>query len=197
MVELENISFCYGSSEDQAVGEEILSDIDLTVRDGEFVLLTGPSGCGKTTVLRLINGLIPHFYPGKISGRVLIDGEDILTKELYELGLAAGTVFQNPRTQFYNVDTTGELAFGCENRGLPESEICSRIDSTVAAFGIENLMDRNIFKLSGGEKQKIALLRALNSDARILILDEATANYDKQSDAMFNDFIMNNHDFFR
>ena len=190
MVELENISFCYGSSEDQTVGEEILSDIDLTVRDGEFVLLTGPSGCGKTTVLRLINGLIPHFYPGKISGRVLIDGEDILTKELYELGLAAGTVFQNPRTQFYNVDTTGELAFGCENRGLPESEICSRIDSTVAAFGIENLMDRNIFKLSGGEKQKIACAGVDVAGPKIILLDEPSANLDHETTLALREMIM-------
>ncbi len=105
MVELKNVSFYYGTQDDAAEenkteGEAALTGFDLTIRDGEFVLLTGPSGCGKTTALRLINGLIPHFYPGRISGQVCIDGENILTKELYELGLKAGTVFQNPRTQF-------------------------------------------------------------------------------------------------
>ena len=156
MVELKNVSFRYGSDERQEYGESSLSSISLTVRDGEFVLLTGPSGCGKTTILRLINGLIPHFYPGLVEGEVLINGKAVDRRELYETALQVGTVFQNPRSQFYNVDTTGELAFGCENRGLPEEEIYERIDDTVARFGIEKLMDRNIFHLSDGEKQKIA-----------------------------------------
>lgn len=195
MVELRNVSFYYGTRDDAAEdlkteGEAVLSGFDLTVRDGEFVLLTGPSGCGKTTALRLINGLIPHFYPGRISGRVLIDGEDILTKELYELGLKAGTVFQNPRTQFYNVDTTGELAFGCENRGMPENEILNRIDRTVAAFGIENLMDRSIFKLSGGEKQKIACAAVDVAGPRIILLDEPSANLDHEATQALRALIM-------
>ncbi len=137
MVELKNVIFSYGSEERQEYAEESLSGIDLTVRDGEFLLLTGPSGCGKTTVLRLINGLIPHFYPGRISGEVLINGKSVEKQELYDTALQVGTVFQNPRSQFYNVDTTGELAFGCENRGLPKDQIYKRIDDTVARFRIE------------------------------------------------------------
>ena len=74
MVELKNINFRYGSEERQDYGENSLSGINLTIHDGEFVLLTGPSGCGKTTILRLINGLIPHFYNGFVDGEVLIDG---------------------------------------------------------------------------------------------------------------------------
>lgn len=120
MVELKNVSFRYGSENAECMYASSLKNIDLTVKTGECVLLTGPSGCGKTTILRLINGLIPHFYPGELSGDILIDGGSVKERELYDTALIIGTVFQNPRTQFYNVDTTGELAFGCENRGLPE-----------------------------------------------------------------------------
>ena len=139
MVELKHVSFRYGSEESEGELASSLSDVSLTVRDGEFVLLTGPSGCGKTTILRLINGLIPHFYPGMLTGSVTIDGQRVQERELYETAVQVGTVFQNPRSQFYNVDTTGELAFGCENRGLPEREIYERIDNTVSRFHLEKL----------------------------------------------------------
>ena len=98
MVELKNVSFRYGAEEKQGTTANSLTDINLHVRKGEFVLLTGPSGCGKTTILRLINGLIPHFYPGVIEGEVLVDGRQVRDMELYETALLAGTVFQNPRT---------------------------------------------------------------------------------------------------
>ena len=164
--------------------------MDLTVRDGEFVLLTGPSGCGKTTILRLINGLIPAFYPGEITGEIRIDGESVAGKELYDTAHKVGTVFQNPRTQFYNVDTTGELAFSCENRGLPEEEIYERIDDTVARFGIASLMDRNIFHLSDGEKQKIACASVDVGGPEIILLDEPSANLDHASTLALKEMIL-------
>lgn len=181
MVEFKNVSFRYGAEEKQGTTANSLTDINLHVRKGEFVLLTGPSGCGKTTILRLINGLIPHFYPGVIEGDVLVDGRQVRDMELYETALLAGTVFQNPRTQFYNVDTTGELAFGCENRGLPEKEIYERIDKTVSAFEMEKLMDRSIFQLSDGEKQKVACGMVNVSGPDLILLDEPSANLDDQS----------------
>ena len=181
MVELKNVSFRYGSDEREEYGENSLSDVNLTIHDGEFVLLTGPSGCGKSTILRLINGLIPHFYPGLVEGEVLINGKTTSSQELYETALLVGTVFQNPRSQFYNVDTTGELAFGCENRGLPEKQIYQRIDDTVSRFGIEKLMDRSIFRLSDGEKQKIACASVDVAGAEIILLDEPSANLDYEA----------------
>ncbi len=189
MVELRNVSFRYGSETAGTDAGKSLEKIDFTVEDGEFVLLTGPSGCGKTTVLRLINGLIPHFYPGEVEGDVLIGGKSILESELYDTALSVSTVFQNPRTQFYNVDTTGELAFACENRGLPEDEIYQRIDFAVAAFRIESLMDRNIFRLSGGEKQKIACASADVAGTGIILLDEPSANLDYDTMLALRDII--------
>lgn len=185
MVELKDVSFRYGNVD----SGDSLSHVDLTVREGEFVLLTGPSGCGKTTILRLINGLIPHFYSGVISGKILIDGTSISEQKLYDTAHVVGTVFQNPRSQFYNVDTTGELAFGCENRGMAEEEIYKRIDDTVSRFHIEKLMDRNIFRLSDGEKQKIACASADVAGTRIILLDEPSANLDYEATLALRELI--------
>ncbi len=190
MVELKNVSFRYGSENAECMYASSLKNIDLTVKTGECVLLTGPSGCGKTTILRLINGLIPHFYPGALSGNILIDGGSVKERELYDTALIIGTVFQNPRTQFYNVDTTGELAFGCENRGLPEQEIYTRIDRTVAHFRMASLMDRNIFRLSDGEKQKIACASVNVSEPKIILLDEPSANLDYTATLMLRELIL-------
>ena len=189
MIELKNVSFRYGWEESREAYENSLRNISLKVRKGEFLLLTGPSGCGKTTILRLINGLIPQFYPGVLSGEVWVKGENISGRELYDTALWTGMVFQNPRTQFYNVDTTGELAFGCENQGLAEEEIYKRIDETVKHFGMKGLMDRNIFHLSDGEKQKIACASVNVSGTEIILLDEPSANLDYSSTIMLRDLI--------
>lgn len=190
MVELKNVNFRYSTGEDQKGSENSLTDMNLTVGTGEFVLLTGPSGCGKTTVLRLINGLIPHFYSGEVEGEILIDGGSVRERELYETALLVGTVFQNPRTQFYNVDTTGELAFGCENRGMSAAQIYRRIDDTAARFRIEKLMDRDIFKLSDGEKQKIACASVDVAGVNIILLDEPSANLDYEGTMALRELIL-------
>ena len=113
MIEFKHVSFSYDLNMEQEDTQEIdnLHDINLTVNDGECVLLCGKSGCGKSTLTRLVNGLIPHFYPGKLTGEVLLDGRDISKMPMYETASLVGSVFQNPRTQFFNVDTDSEIAF--------------------------------------------------------------------------------------
>lgn len=103
MIQFDNVSFAYDANPD----ENNLKNISLTIPDGECVLLAGPSGCGKSTMLRLLNGLIPEFYVGKRSGDIIVDGASIAEKGVYDLVGRIGTVFQNPRSQFFNVDTTG------------------------------------------------------------------------------------------
>ena len=115
MIQLKNINFCYAGGENAGR----LEQINLEIPDGQVVLLCGRSGCGKTTLTRLVNGLIPNYYEGELTGEVLLDGKNISRLPLYETAKYVGSVFQNPRTQFFTVDSTSELAFGCENQGLP------------------------------------------------------------------------------
>lgn len=176
MIEFKNVSFTY-----EGTGEGKVEDLNFTIRTGECIVLTGRSGCGKTTVTRLVNGLIPDFFPGKLTGQVLVDGEDIGNRELYEIAKNTGSVFQNPRTQFFNTDTDGEIAFGMENSGVPGQEMKERVKSTAEDLHIERLLGRSIFSLSGGEKQKIAFASVYAMNPDIYLLDEPSSNLDMDS----------------
>jgi len=178
MVTLQNVSFSY--SGEHGTGDGV-SEIDLTIKDGEFVVLCGESGCGKTTVTRLINGLAPHFYEGEMSGSVMIDDVCVNTENLSDIAALTGSVFQNPKSQFFNLDTTGELVFGCENLGIPREQIQQRLEKTKRDLQLDNLMDRDIFELSGGEKQQIACASCYTADPRVFVLDEPSSNLDKRA----------------
>ena len=173
MIEIKDVSFTYNQAEAPS-----LSHVSLSIREGECVLLCGKSGCGKTTMTRLLNGMIPDFYDGTLEGQIRVKGFDPVNCSMYEISKVVGTVFQNPRTQFYTVNTTSEIAFGCENHGWPPEQIRERVMQAAADLHIEELLDRNIFELSGGEKQKIAFasIYALNPD--VYVLDEPSSNLD-------------------
>lgn len=178
MIKIDHISFSYGE-ENENTG--VVRDIDLNIEDGQFVVLCGESGCGKTTITRLINGLIPHYYEGQMAGEVWVNGEKVSEQPLYDTAAVVGSVFQNPRSQFFNVDTTSEITFGCENLGQPEKDIRERFAKTVRDFRLEKLMDRNIFHLSGGEKQKIACAGVSIMEPDVLVMDEPSSNLDAAS----------------
>ena len=178
MIKIDHISFSYGEENENTGG---VRDIDLNIEDGQFVVLCGESGCGKTTVTRLINGLIPHYYEGKMTGEVWVNGAKVSEQPLYDTAAVVGSVFQNPRSQFFNVDTTSEITFGCENLGQPEKDIRERLAKTVRDFRLEKLMDRNIFHLSGGEKQKIACAGVSIMEPDVLVMDEPSSNLDAAS----------------
>ena len=125
MIELTHASFQYENS-DRGV-----RDISLSVKSGECVVLTGLSGCGKTTVTRLVNGLAPSYYPGVFSGSVRIDGKDISRLSTWEIGCLVGSVFQDPKSQFFSSELAGEVAFPCENYGLSAREIRERTDAAI------------------------------------------------------------------
>ena len=176
MIVCKDVSFTYGA--DAAGG---VRNLNFTISDGQVVVLCGESGCGKTTITRLINGLVPHYFEGTLTGCVLVDGENVSAQPLWQTARQVGSVFQNPRSQFFNVDTTSEITFGCENLGMPKEEILCRLEKTVSALHMEKLLGRSIFALSGGEKQKIACAGAFAMDPQVFVLDEPSANLDAGS----------------
>ncbi len=180
MIEFKNVSFSYSTVDPEGKNLAVagLTDFNLTIKTGEFLVLTGSSGCGKTTVTRLINGLIPHYYKGELSGSVTMEGESVSDKPIYAIARQVGSVFQNPRSQFFNVNTTDEIAFAAENQKVEAGLIKDRIVETADEMDIEGLLDRSIFELSGGEKQIIACagINVLSPD--VIVLDEPSSNLD-------------------
>ena len=155
-----------------------IRELHLNIPKGQCVLLCGASGCGKTTLTRLVNGLIPHFFEGKISGKVTIKGMNVAETEISTLSDSVGTVFQNPRTQFFNTDTDSEIVFGLENRTLEPEKLKQQLERVVRDLHIEKLRGCNIFELSGGEKQKIAFASVYATNPDIFVLDEPSSNLD-------------------
>ena len=184
MISFEYVSFGYDGS------RETLAGLNAAIRPGECVLLCGASGCGKTTVTKLINGLIPAFTPGcRLEGRVEVDGLDPAKTPMHQLARKVGSVFQNPKSQFFNLDTDSELAFGLENAGCPPEEIHARVAETVEALGLESLCGQSIFSLSGGQKQLLAFGSVYAMGPDIFVLDEPTANLDQEAIARLHDEI--------
>lgn len=172
MIELTHASFQYENS-DRGV-----QDISLSVKHGECVVLTGLSGCGKTTVTRLVNGLAPSYYPGAFSGNVRIDGKDIARLSTWEIGRLVGSVFQDPKSQFFSSELAGEVAFLCENYGLSAREIRERTDAAIEALKLSHLKDRAVDILSSGEKQRAAIASVYAMKPKVFVCDEPTANLD-------------------
>lgn len=175
MIDIKDVSFSYGGKDGKA-----LNQVSLHIGKGECVLLVGLSGCGKTTLTRLLNGLVPSFYEGKLSGEVLIEGKPVSEYKDGSLSQKVGSVFQNPRSQFFNVDTTGEIAFGCENIGISHEQILERVSKASYDLEMGGLMNRDIFSLSGGEKQLVAIASVYAMNPDIYVMDEPSANLDME-----------------
>lgn len=172
-ITLKRVTFTY-----QGRSEPSLIDTSLSIKTGQCVVLTGASGSGKTTITRLINGLIPKFYAGDLQGEIKFDGQDLTTLSAEQISQHIGSVFQNPRSQFFNVDTTSELVFSSENKGIPPETIHQRLMSVVKNLNIQDLLNRNIFALSGGQKQMLAIATVYMQDPDVYVFDEPSANLD-------------------
>ncbi len=170
-----NFEFEFQYAEEKA---PVLRQTIGSITKGRCVVLCGGSGCGKSTLLRCINGLIPQFYEGELKGFCRLAGKDTDGLSIGEIGEFAASVFQDPRSQFFTVNSSNEVAFGLENHGLSQDKIRQRVDEAFRTFHLEHLKDRNVYELSSGERQLISILSAWAMDTDIFLLDEPTANLD-------------------
>ncbi|HHX13623.1 MAG TPA: ABC transporter ATP-binding protein [Clostridiales bacterium] len=183
MVEIKNLSLSYEKD------EEILNNISLNIQQGECVLFTGKSGSGKSSIINSINGLSTRYDDAMADGEVKIADKDIKELELYEISLMVSSVFQNPKTHFFNINTTLELLFYLENIGLSREEMDKRLEDMLKVFPIKHLLNRDIFKLSGGEKQILCIASSYISGTNMIVLDEPSSNLDDDNIRIVSDML--------
>ena len=171
MLTLRNLSVFYDEN-------QVVHAINLNVSPGECVVLTGESGSGKSSIINAVNGLGARYDNARIEGSIALDGDELTQKQIYEIAMLASSVFQNPKTHFFNVDTTQELLFFLENTGVPKKDMQERLQELLSLFPIAHLLNRSIFELSGGEKQILCLASAYISGCKLILLDEPTSNLD-------------------
>ena len=176
MIEIKNVSFQYRESD-----APILRDITLTIPSGQFVGITGAAGSGKSTLTYVLNGIVPHCYPGDFYGQALVEGMDTVDTSLTDISRAVGSVCQDVDSQMVSSVVEDEMLYGLENFGVPHDEIEGRLNEAFTAMGIEDLRDRSIAGLSGGQRQKVAVASVLAMRPAVLVLDEPTAELDPAS----------------
>jgi energy-coupling factor transporter ATP-binding protein EcfA2 len=176
IVRTEDYGFRYSESKKWAV-----KNFDMSVRDGEIVVLAGPSGCGKSTLLRSINGLIPHMYSGQTEGRVVVDGLAVADTRMSDLAQKVGLLFQNPENQIFMFSVERDIAFGLENLGVPRDEMRERVDRAMRLLGVTELASRAPHELSDGQKQRVALAGVIAMHPKLVILDEPTSLLDPRT----------------
>lgn len=176
MIEIRDLSFTYRESSQPTV-----RNINLSIPDGQFVGITGAAGSGKSTLTYAFNGIIPHCYPGEFYGAVLIDGRDTVDTSLTDISRLVGSVCQDIDSQMVSSVVEDELLYGLENFAIPKEEVEPRLEEALRAMGIEDLRDRAIASLSGGQKQKVAVASILALRPKVLVLDEPTAELDPAS----------------
>ena len=173
MISIENLTYYYPGFEDA-----VLDNINLTVEEGEFILLLGPSGCGKSTLVQCLNGIIPKVAGGDLTGEIFINKKNVRDHKVYQLSTDVGLVFQNPDTQLFGLTVEEDVAFGPENLGIEREGIRARVKHSLETVGLKDLKDRFTFTLSGGEKQRTAIAGNLAMEPKILVLDEPTSDLD-------------------
>lgn len=173
LFEIKNLIYYYPDIEKPA-----LNNINLTIEEGEFLLVAGGSGSGKSSLARALAGLIPDFYGGKFGGKVLFQGRDLRDIDRRSLAREVGIVFQDPEKQLVMTSVEAEIAFGLENLGLPQEEMFRRVAEVMSFLDLSAVKDEFTGNLSGGQKQRLALASVLAMQPKVLILDEPTSQLD-------------------
>jgi hypothetical protein len=172
---LEDVSYKYPLED-----REILKNINLDIKKGEFWAVIGKNGSGKTTLCNVLRRFVPDFYKGELKGRITLEGKELKDYSAKEIVQKVGFVFQNPFTQISGVKETvfEEIAFGLENLALDAEYIRKRVEETLKLLHIEELRDKNPYELSGGQGQKVALASIIAMDPEIMVIDEPTSQLD-------------------
>jgi len=159
---------------------EILKNINLDIKKGEFWAVIGKNGSGKTTLCNVLRRFVPDFYKGELKGRITLEGKELKDYSAKEIVQKVGFIFQNPFTQISGVKETvfEEIAFGLENLALDAEYIRKRVEETLKLLRIEELRDKNPYELSGGQGQKVALASIIAMDPEIMVIDEPTSQLD-------------------
>ncbi len=173
VIEFKDFGFRY-----RVQAEQTLKNINLTIYEGEKVLIVGPSGSGKSTLAHCLNGLVPFYYNGEISGSLKIDGEDVSNKNIFELSQIVGTVLQDPDSQFIGLTVAEDIAFKLENYCIKQNEIIEKVSKSAKLVNMDKELNASPYKLSGGQKQRVTLAGVTVDDVKVLLFDEPLASLD-------------------
>ena len=173
IIEFENFSFKYKSQQGKT-----LKNINLTIYEGEKVLIVGPSGSGKSTISNAINGIIPFMYEGEIEGSLKVNGKETKDMNIFELSSEVGTVLQDPDSQFIGLTVAEDLAFRLENDCVLQDEMKTIVSEVSKVVDIDDHLSASPHSLSGGQKQRVTLGGVMVSDVNILLFDEPLASLD-------------------
>ena len=175
-IELKDVTYTYPFATKPAINH-----LNLAIKPGEVVVITGQSGRGKSTLIRLINGLSPHYYGGELTGEVLIDGKNNADRTIAEIAADVGTLFQDPEEAFFTLRVRDEIGFINEWQGKDREETAAFVLGQAKRFGVTDILDQDIHDLSEGQKQKVGLATCSGLQTKALILDEPSANLDPDS----------------
>ncbi|WP_412989238.1 ABC transporter ATP-binding protein [Pediococcus siamensis] len=173
IISFQDVSFQYHSQ-----SKPTLNHLNFDIYPGEKVLIAGPSGSGKTTISRLMNGLIPSAYPGKLNGKILINGQSIADQSIFDLSLKVGTVLQDPDTQFVGLTVAEDIAFALENDADSQDDLKQKARKWAQRLNIPRILNQHPQEISGGQKQRVAMAGVLVDEGKILLFDEPLASLD-------------------
>lgn len=185
ILETKNITFSY----EEKPTRHVIHNMSFGIEKGTMTVLLGLSGCGKSTLCQILSGIIPECIKGNIQGQIFFDSEDVTSWRLSQRACKIGYVMQDPDRQMIATTVEDELAFGLENLCVPAEEIWQRVDAMMKLLNIEHLRLRNPQKLSGGEKQVVAIAAILVVNPEIIMLDEPLSHLDEKGRAMVCDVL--------
>lgn len=173
IIEFKDFGFRYRVQEEQT-----LRNINLTIYEGEKVLIVGPSGSGKSTLAHCLNGLVPFYYSGEMTGSLKIDGEDVASKNIFELSQIVGTVLQDPDSQFIGLTVAEDIAFKLENYCMKQNDIIEKVSKSAKSVNMHSELNTSPYNLSGGQKQRVTLAGVTVDEVKVLLFDEPLASLD-------------------